>query len=106
MSQQTKEIKQLVRQIVKTVHPRKIILFGSRARGTARKDSDIDLAVVMPNGTNRLHTSMKLHRKVRQGKIPCDWLVVTPKEFDRYSYHPSLVYKYILDEGKEVYAAR
>ena len=38
--------KLIVSRIVPVVHPEKIILFGSRARGTARLDSDIDLLVI------------------------------------------------------------
>ena len=36
-----------VRRIDERFHPRKILLFGSRARGDAREDSDFDLMVVM-----------------------------------------------------------
>lgn len=35
-----------VRRIVEAPHPRKIILFGSRARGDATGDSDLGLMVV------------------------------------------------------------
>jgi len=35
----------LVRLLVDFLAPRRIFLFGSRAKGTARKGSDIDLAV-------------------------------------------------------------
>jgi predicted nucleotidyltransferase len=34
-----------------TLRPRQIWLFGSRARGDARADSDFDLLVVMPDGS-------------------------------------------------------
>jgi len=33
---------EMVGRILKVGNPRKIILFGSRARGDARKDSDVD----------------------------------------------------------------
>jgi len=36
---------EIVNRIKKEVNPRKIILFGSRARGDAHKNADIDLAV-------------------------------------------------------------
>ncbi|RTZ72028.1 MAG: nucleotidyltransferase domain-containing protein [Gammaproteobacteria bacterium] len=38
-------ISQLVAHLVERLQPQKIILFGSRARGSARPGSDIDLAV-------------------------------------------------------------
>ena len=39
-------VERMVRAIVETVDPEQIILFGSRARGTQRAESDIDLLVV------------------------------------------------------------
>ncbi|MBI1923079.1 nucleotidyltransferase domain-containing protein [Candidatus Poribacteria bacterium] len=37
---------EIVKRIQKAAHPRKIVLFGSRARGDAEPDSDYDLLVV------------------------------------------------------------
>ncbi|MDO9709631.1 nucleotidyltransferase family protein [Paracraurococcus lichenis] len=37
----------LLRQIVATYNPRRVILFGSHARGEAGPDSDLDLLVVL-----------------------------------------------------------
>jgi predicted nucleotidyltransferase len=39
-------LRQMVSTIVSEVSPETIILFGSRARGDARPDSDVDLLVV------------------------------------------------------------
>ena len=39
-------LQQMVETIVREVSPETIILFGSRARGDARSDSDVDLLVV------------------------------------------------------------
>ena len=43
------ELERMVRQIVERVDPVAIYLFGSRARGDAREDSDYDLMVVIPD---------------------------------------------------------
>ncbi len=47
-------------RLVKAINPKKIFLFGSRAKGTARNDSDYDILVLisqrMQNQKFRLKT--------------------------------------------------
>lgn len=57
-------IEELVRRIVEVVHPQRIILFGSAARGDMRPDSDIDVLVVMPEGVHRRRTAQELHEQL------------------------------------------
>jgi len=38
-------VESIVSRIAAAIHPDRIILFGSRATGTARADSDVDLLV-------------------------------------------------------------
>ncbi len=40
------EFEEIVRVIVEAIDPEQIILFGSRARGDFRRDSDLDLLIV------------------------------------------------------------
>ena len=46
----------LVERVVEAVHPRRIILFGSGARGDLGPNSDLDLLIVMTDGTHRRQT--------------------------------------------------
>lgn len=39
-------LRYIVEKIVHAINPQKIILFGSRARGDARDDSDVDLFII------------------------------------------------------------
>ncbi len=54
--------------IVETVDPEQVILFGSRARGDAEADSDVDLVVVE---ANRWRGSLNhvLGRALREGRV-------------------------------------
>jgi len=95
----------LVKRIVEEVHPLWIILFGSAARGQVGQSNDIDLLVVMPEGVHRRHTAQRLYQNITGLKVPFDILVATPGDLERYKNKIGLVYRTILQEGREVYAA-
>lgn len=98
-------VENLVNQIVETVHPLRIILFGSAARGDMKPDSDIDLLIVMPVGTDRNQVSKLLYCRVGGVRVAFDMIVATPDVLERYKDNCALVYKWALKEGREVYAA-
>jgi len=54
-------LQDLIRYLVRQLQPRRILLFGSRARGTARPGSDIDLAV-----EGALPASFREERKLKE----------------------------------------
>lgn len=98
------ELNKLVKRIVDAFHPIRIILFGSAVRGEMGPDSDFDLLVVMPDGTHRRHTAQRIYRTVRGIRIPYDVMVVTPSDLEKHRDNIGLIYKTILEEGRDVYA--
>ncbi|MGQ0591975.1 MAG: nucleotidyltransferase domain-containing protein [Gammaproteobacteria bacterium] len=98
-------IDRLVAGIVEDVHPLRILLFGSAIRGELAAGSDIDLLVVMPDGTHRRRTAQHLYRRMRGIGIPFDIVVATARDLDRHKDNIGLIYRSILLEGREVYAA-
>ncbi len=100
-----KVVQALVDGIVGAVQPLRIVMFGSAARGTMREGSDIDVMVVVPDGTHRRHTAQKIYASVRGLGVPFDVVVATPSDLERYGDHIGLIYHSILEEGREVYAA-
>ncbi|MBF0310755.1 MAG: nucleotidyltransferase domain-containing protein, partial [Magnetococcales bacterium] len=70
----------VVSRIVAAVHPLRIILFGSAAQGRMGPDSDLDLLVVMPDGTHRRRTSQTLFRALQEIDVPKDIVVVTDQD--------------------------
>ena len=97
-------VERLLGQIVETARPLRVILFGSAARGETGPDSDIDVLVVMPDGTPRLKTAMELYRRIRGVGAPFDILVATPALLERHRDNPGLIYGTILRQGRTVYA--
>ncbi len=98
-------------RIVEHVQPEKIILFGSRARGTAAAESDIDLLLVLRDN----HPYAALQRWDRFGEVlklfhyrsfGLDAMVLTEAEIKKlYAENEGewdLVLE-ILEEGKTIY---
>lgn len=94
----------LVQRIVEEIHPLRIIIFGSAARNEMEKGSDIDLLVVMPEGTHRRHTAQFLYRNIRGVEVPFDILVASPSDLEKHKDNIGLIYRTILQEGRVVYA--
>lgn len=96
-------VRSLVEPVVEGVRPLRVILFGSRATGAARPDSDV---VVMPDGTDcrRMMTEASLHLPLERS-VDIDLLVATPAVLERHRDNPGLVYRQILRTGRDVYVA-
>lgn len=74
-------IDRIVKRIVRKHHPEKIILFGSRARGDAGTDSDVDLLVVMEFDGSKLEKMVEVQGTLDDISLPVDILLTTPKQF-------------------------
>ena len=94
-----------MQQIVALVHPLRIVLFGSRAKGEARLDSDIDVLVLVPDGADRNRILDKIYRDVHVASVPFDVVVATPSILQQHGENIGLIYRDILRTGQEVYAA-
>lgn len=105
MGDREEQLRSLIAQIVATVRPLRVILFGSAARGLAEAASDFDLLIVMPEGTHRRHTAERLYRTITDVTIPFDLLVATPSDLERHRDNPGLIYRTVLEEGRTLYAA-
>ncbi len=100
-----RNIQSLVDQVVAVAQPQRVILFGSAARGEWRKDSDVDLLVVVPETAARNTILDRLNTELDRRQCPCDVLLTTPSRLERFGRQPGLIYREILREGREVYAA-
>jgi len=98
-------IDEMVRRIVAEAQPRRIVLFGSAARGDLRPDSDIDLLVIVADGVHRRRTAQQLYRALRGIGVPYDIVVATEGDLERHGDVPGYVYRRALAEGRDVYAA-
>ncbi|MBM4249708.1 MAG: nucleotidyltransferase domain-containing protein [Euryarchaeota archaeon] len=93
----------MVRRIVTGFSPRKIILFGSRARGRPAPDSDVDLLVVMEVRGSRRAKAAEIDVALAGVRCPKDILVVTPEDFERYRDVVGTVLYPAVREGRVLY---
>ncbi len=95
----------LVLRVVEAVHPRRVLLFGSAARGQMGPHSDVDLMVVMPDGAHRRQTAQRLYRALAGLGVAKDIVVVTESDVRQFADEPSMVVHSALKEGRELYRA-
>ncbi len=93
---------EVVRRLVTTGNPFKIVLFGLTARGEARADSDLDLLVLEESALPR-HKRSARYRKALLGVFPAKDVVWTPQEVEDWSAVPHAFVTTALREGKTLY---
>jgi predicted nucleotidyltransferase len=92
--------------ILKTVPVEKIILFGSYAYGTPRKDSDLDLYVVLKDGVEmrEIDAMLLIGRAIsRKKNMPVDVIVGKSRSWAERKVLPTIERKIALD-GKVLWS--
>ncbi len=99
-------VSQIVQRILAVGSPEQIVLFGSRARGVARPDSDLDLLIIEESSLPRFRRSARYRRALR-GLYPAKDIVVwTPQEVQEWRALPNSFISTALTEGKVLYERR
>ena len=93
----------MVERIVARFQPSRILLFGSRARGTDNRWSDVDLLVVMEEVTDKRRAAVAMRRVLADLLVSKDIVVTTPDEIARRGKIVGTVLYSALREGKVVY---
>ena len=98
-------IRRLTELLVEAAQPKRIIMFGSQARGDAGDDSDVDVMVVEDGVADRAGEMVRLNRLLRSLDIPVDLLVVSLEKFNYWCDTPGNVYFEAATEGEVLYEA-
>jgi len=100
-------LQRVVDRLVEAVDPAAVLLFGSRAKGTIRSDSDVDLCVIAdldgPRRDRRAHLRQLLRPLTREMDAPVDVLTYTPAEFAREKHLLNSVTYFIEKHGRTLY---
>lgn len=94
----------LIRErIVADFDPLRILVFGSRARGDARPDSDVDLLVVFSEVSDKRAAAVGIRAALRDLPIGKDVIVTTPGEIEQRGNLVGSILRPALRDGKVLY---
>ncbi len=96
-------LERAVKNIIDTVEPDQIILFGSQAKGGSNKESDYDLCVLKKGVEHRRKLAQQIYRSLYGIGISVDVIVEAPERFMTLKDNPFLIYKEIAENGRIIY---
>ena len=99
-------IPEIVGALVERFHPFAIILFGSRARGDHRPDSDVDLLVVLQSVADKRRAAAAMRDALAQIPVAKDIIVATPPEIAEGRNLSGSILRPALRDGKVLYESR
>ncbi len=95
----------LIKDIVHSVLPGQIILFGSRARNNFDKFSDYDLLIITPQSLSikeKMKLSTQIRKKLLEHDIAADVIINSVDEVEEKKSEIGNIVKYALQEGVEI----
>ena len=98
-------LQDVTKRVVAALQPNRLILFGSRANGNSRPDSDVDLLVVWKDESPPKERALAVRKALRGLKASFDIAVVTPLEFERYAERRVGIIGIAAREGRVLHAA-
>lgn len=100
-------IERLVERIVESLRPEEIWLFGSRAEGRARPDSDYDLLVVLPDDAPESALDLTKAWELTCGLgIPADLVPCTRSDFEDEKDDVGTLARAAYHRGRRIYDRR
>ncbi len=102
---QSQRLQAIVETIVQVARPERVILFGSRAKGTARNESDYDFLVVVRGIRNEREISRRIYRAFLDRRVGAavDVVVVNAGTLEQHGESPFYIYRQALQEGRVFY---
>ncbi len=96
-------LQDIVNTIVGRLSPRRIILFGSYARGEAGQDSDLDLFVELDSPLPARGRATRIKQLFDPYPFPMDIVVYTPDEVNYWKQAAASLVSSVLREGRVLY---
>lgn len=99
-----RKLKQIVEALKKEFKPSRMFLFGSRANGTHRADSDYDFVLVVPGDRKSRVTNLARGSELLREKfgVSADIWVYSQREFKEWKDEFSSIPETAVNTGREI----
>jgi predicted nucleotidyltransferase len=94
-----------VKTAIEVARPSRVFIFGSWARGEATADSDLDLAVLVPDERKSEIPDLRrqISRQLEPMRMSIDLILVTEEYFAKFRSSINSIYYKIANQGKLVH---
>ncbi len=97
-------INYIIDKIVSSIKPKKILIFGSHARGDTDQDSDLDLLVIIDSQQENREIRREIDRLLTGRRFGIDIIVRKPEEIaENLKDHNPFYLHHIFKDGKVLY---
>lgn len=97
------KLDEIIKRILQVVIPDKIILFGSRARGEEKPDSDYDILVIKSGIESERQIAQSIYVNLIGIKAKVDIIVKTPENLENSTKRLVSATKEAINEGIVIY---
>jgi uncharacterized protein len=97
---------ELIERVNQVTQARRIIVFGSTARGEATPQSDIDILVVVTGPIHHRKLAQEIYRNLHGIQVPVDVIVATEDEVQQYANRKGFILSPALKEGLLIYECK
>lgn len=94
------KLDELVRRLVEALHPVRIYLFGSHARGTAGPESDVDIMIVHEAEQESYDVIRRAYAAIRDLRAPVELHVRDANRFERMGHAAGTVEHEVAATGR------
>lgn len=97
------KLRQITKALMEEFNPSRLFLFGSRAIGTANKNSDYDfLVVVKKTNKSRAEDMLRASTALDHLDVNADVFVYSEKEFEEWKSELGSIPEIALNTGQEI----
>jgi len=97
------QLNEIIRKIADYINPVKIFLFGSRARGDSRPDSDYDLVIINDGEKSKREVKLGIFDLFELPDFSMDVFVLTSDELKRFKHIANTLAREITENGRVVF---